>query len=89
MINTVLTEEMAEVIVPIAEKEVVTERDAITEEDLWLKHKKLQRQLEHTDVMEDYLKLEIRSLEKELLHAQEEVKRIQSVPLVIGYRFFY
>ncbi|ULT91468.1 hypothetical protein L3Y34_009235 [Caenorhabditis briggsae] len=34
--------------------------------------------------MEDYIKLETRNLEKELLHAQEEVKRIQAVPLVIG-----
>jgi 26S proteasome regulatory subunit T3 len=75
---------MAEVVSSVAERELTTERDAIVEEDLWLKHKKLHRQLEHTDVMEDYLKLEIRSLEKELLHAQEEVKRIQSVPLVIG-----
>uniref|UniRef100_F1LGW9 26S protease regulatory subunit 6B n=1 Tax=Ascaris suum TaxID=6253 RepID=F1LGW9_ASCSU len=40
--------------------------------------------MEHLDVMEEYVKLETRNLEKELLHAQEEVKRIQSVPLVIG-----
>lgn len=46
--------------------------------------KKVEKQLEHVDVMEDYVKLETRNLEKELLHAQEEVKRIQSVPLVIG-----
>ena len=26
----------------------------------------------------------MRTLEKELVHAQEEVKRIQSVPLIIG-----
>ncbi|KAE9419932.1 hypothetical protein Angca_002366, partial [Angiostrongylus cantonensis] len=46
--------------------------------------KKLENELEHLQVMEDYIKLETRNLEKELLHAQEEVKRIQSVPLVIG-----
>ena len=33
---------------------------------------------------EEYIKDEQRNLKKEYLHAQEEVKRIQSVPLVIG-----
>ena len=33
---------------------------------------------------EDYIKDEQKNLKKEYLHAQEEVKRIQSVPLVIG-----
>uniref|UniRef100_A0A914BUD9 AAA+ ATPase domain-containing protein n=2 Tax=Acrobeloides nanus TaxID=290746 RepID=A0A914BUD9_9BILA len=54
------------------------------EVDDYLKYKKLEKLLEHFDVMEEYIKLETRNLEKELLHAQEEVKRIQSVPLVIG-----
>ena len=35
-------------------------------------------------VQEDYIKEEQRSLKRELLRSQEEVKRIQSVPLVIG-----
>ncbi|KAJ4452300.1 hypothetical protein ANN_03820 [Periplaneta americana] len=46
--------------------------------------KKLQRQLEFLAVQEEYIKDEQRNLKKEYLHAQEEVKRIQSVPLVIG-----
>lgn len=33
---------------------------------------------------EDYIKEEQKNLKRELLRAQEEVKRIQSVPLVIG-----
>lgn len=41
--------------------------------DDYLKFKKLEKQLEHLDVMEEYIKLETRNLEKELLHAQEEV----------------
>lgn len=41
--------------------------------DDYLKYKKLEKQLEHLDVMEEYIKLETRNLEKELLHAQEEV----------------
>ncbi|CAB3402164.1 unnamed protein product [Caenorhabditis bovis] len=48
------------------------------------KLRELERELAHLQVIEDYVKLETRNLEKELLHAQEEVKRIQSVPLVIG-----
>ena len=36
------------------------------------------------NVQEEYIKDEQRNLKKEYLHAQEEVKRIQSVPLVIG-----
>lgn len=35
-------------------------------------------------VQEEYIKDEQKNLKKEYLHAQEEVKRIQSVPLVIG-----
>lgn len=35
-------------------------------------------------VQEDYIKEEQRNLKRELLRAQEEVRRIQSVPLVIG-----
>ena len=35
-------------------------------------------------VQEDYIKDELKNLRTEYLYAQEEVKRIQSVPLVIG-----
>ena len=44
----------------------------------------MQRQLEFLEVQEEYIKDEQKNLKKELLHAQEEIKRIQSVPLVIG-----
>ena len=53
-------------------------------DDLYSKYKRLQRQLELLEVQEEYIKDEQKNLKKELLHAQEEVKRIQSVPLVIG-----
>lgn len=53
-------------------------------EDLYTKYKKLQQMLEFLEVQEEYIKDEQRNLKKEYLHAQEEVKRIQSVPLVIG-----
>lgn len=51
---------------------------------LLMKPQKLQRMLEFLEVQEEYIKDEQRNLKKEYLHAQEEVKRIQSVPLVIG-----
>ena len=39
----------------------------------------------HTaSLQEEYIKEEQRSLKRELMRAQEEVKRIQAVPLVIG-----
>ncbi len=40
--------------------------------------------MEFFEVQEEYIKDEQKNLKKELLHAQEEIKRIQSVPLVIG-----
>ena len=46
--------------------------------------KKLQRHLEFINLQEEYIKDEQRSLKRELVRAQEEIKRIQSVPLVIG-----
>ena len=55
-----------------------------TVDDLYIKYKKLQKQLEFLGVQEEYIKDEQKNLKKEYLHAQEEVKRIQSVPLVIG-----
>jgi 26S proteasome regulatory subunit T3 len=54
------------------------------EEDTFLKFKKLQQHLEFLSTMEVYVKDEQRNLKRELVRAQEEVKRIQSVPLVIG-----
>lgn len=54
------------------------------EEDLYTRLKTLQRQLEFLEIQEDYIKEEQKNLKRELLRAQEEVKRIQSVPLVIG-----
>lgn len=54
------------------------------EDDLYGRLKSLERQLEFIDIQEEYVKDEQKNLKRELLRAQEEVKRIQSVPLVIG-----
>mmetsp|Transcript_18387 Transcript_18387/g.39576 ORF Transcript_18387/g.39576 Transcript_18387/m.39576 type:complete len:143 (-) Transcript_18387:6-434(-) len=52
--------------------------------DLYAKMKSLQRQLEFLEIQEEYIKDEMHNLKRELVRAKEEVKRIQSVPLVIG-----
>ncbi|XP_029654722.1 26S proteasome regulatory subunit 6B-like [Octopus sinensis] len=44
----------------------------------------LQKQSELVQIQQEYIKDEIRSLKSELLHAQEEVRKIQFPPLVIG-----
>lgn len=54
------------------------------EEDLYAKFKSLQRELEFLDIKEEYVKDEMRNLQRELIRAKEELKRIQSVPLIIG-----
>ena len=52
--------------------------------DLYVKLRQLQKTLDFLKVQEDYIKDEQKNLKREYLRAQEEVKRIQSVPLVIG-----
>jgi len=61
-----------------------TNLEDLDADDLYVRYKKLQQELEFLEVQEEYIKDEQRNLKKEYLHAQEEVKRIQSVPLVIG-----
>lgn len=53
-------------------------------QDIYLKLKKLEKEYELLTLQEEYVKDEQRHLKRELVRAQEEVKRIQSVPLVIG-----
>lgn len=53
-------------------------------DDPYTKCKSLDRQLEFLGIQEEYVKDEHKNLKRELLRAKEEVKRIQSVPLVIG-----
>ena len=52
--------------------------------DVYARMKALQRQLEFLDIQEEYIKDEMGNLKRELVRAKEEIKRIQSVPLVIG-----
>lgn len=53
-------------------------------DDLYIRMKGLQRNLEFLEIQEEYIKNETQALKRELVRAKEEVKRIQSVPLVIG-----
>ncbi|KAH8336595.1 hypothetical protein KR074_011546 [Drosophila pseudoananassae] len=58
--------------------------EGLDQTDLYVMYKKLKMELELIQVQEDYIKEEQRNLKKEFIHAQEEVKRIKAVPLVIG-----
>ncbi|KAI9026130.1 26S protease regulatory subunit 6B [Hyaloraphidium curvatum] len=60
------------------------ELEVLAEEDPYTRLKKLERLLEFLELQEEYIKDEQKNLKRELIRAQEEVKRIQSVPLVIG-----
>jgi len=50
----------------------------------YTKMKELERELELLGIKEEYIKDELRYLRRELIRAQEEVKSIQSVPLLVG-----
>jgi 26S proteasome regulatory subunit T3 len=52
--------------------------------DLYQAVKEKQNHVEFLDIQEEYIKDEMKFLKRELMHSAEEVKRIQSVPLVIG-----
>jgi len=55
-----------------------------SEVDVYKKMKELQKHLEFLAIQEEYIKDEMKNLKREMVRAQEEVKRIQSVPLTIG-----
>lgn len=53
-------------------------------QDVYVKLKTLKKHMEFLDIQEEYIKDEMKNLKRELIRAKEEIKRIQSVPLVIG-----
>eukprot|EP00054_Salpingoeca_dolichothecata_P021862 m.141293 g.141293 ORF g.141293 m.141293 type:complete len:404 (+) comp24143_c0_seq1:70-1281(+) len=75
---------MEEIGVKIEKKTTSEDAKDQTPQDLYLRYKELQRQLEFLLLQEEYIKDEQKNLQREYRRAQEEVKRIQSVPLVIG-----
>ncbi|KAJ1916462.1 26S proteasome regulatory subunit 6B [Mycoemilia scoparia] len=56
----------------------------LTEKELYLRLKRLERHLELLNIKEGFIKDEYKHLNKELIYSQEEVKRIRAVPLVLG-----
>jgi 26S proteasome regulatory subunit T3 len=58
--------------------------DEMADVDYYARLKSLQRQSEFLDIQEEYIKDEMKNLQRELIRAKEELKRIQSVPLIIG-----
>eukprot|EP00518_Triparma_eleuthera_P005178 CAMPEP_0182464542 /NCGR_PEP_ID=MMETSP1319-20130603/8703_1 /TAXON_ID=172717 /ORGANISM="Bolidomonas pacifica, Strain RCC208" /LENGTH=413 /DNA_ID=CAMNT_0024664193 /DNA_START=32 /DNA_END=1273 /DNA_ORIENTATION=+ len=61
-----------------------TDTSSTSTPDSYLTMKSLSTQLSFIDIQEEYIKAEMKQLKRELLRAAEEIKRIQSVPLVIG-----
>lgn len=57
---------------------------ALSDENLYLKMKEVEAEIEFLKLQEDFIREEHKNLKKELLRAKEEIKRIQAVPLVIG-----
>lgn len=56
----------------------------LTDEELYLKVKELENEINLLDIKEDFIREEQKNLKKELVRAKEEIKKIQAVPLVIG-----
>jgi len=67
--------------VKVAEKVMCVEK---TNDSMYQELKSMERRLEFLTIQEEYIKDEQKNLKRELIRAREEVKRIQSVPLVIG-----
>ncbi|KAK9080762.1 hypothetical protein SSX86_000520 [Deinandra increscens subsp. villosa] len=55
-----------------------------SEDDIYTRLKSLDSQIEFIEIQEEYVKDEQKNLKCEVLRSQEEVKRIQSLPLLIG-----
>jgi len=53
-------------------------------QDPYLRLKEVQQQLEFLTIREHYIREEMKNLKREMVSAREEVKRVQSVPLIIG-----
>jgi len=68
----------------VATRSAVEPKTSTIGDDYYSKFKSYERQLEFLKIQEEYIKDEQKNLKQEFIRAKEEVKRIQSVPLVIG-----
>jgi 26S proteasome regulatory subunit T3 len=57
---------------------------SLSSRDFYATLKDYERKMEFLEIQENYIKDEQKNLKREMIRAKEEVKRIQSVPLVIG-----
>ncbi|OHT04846.1 26S protease regulatory subunit 6B like protein [Tritrichomonas foetus] len=64
-----------------SDQENATDQDSLQQ---YTRMKGLERELELLSIKEEYIKDELRYLRRELVRAQDEVKSIQSVPLLVG-----
>jgi len=64
--------------------DMINEKVEQNDEDLYATYKSLSKHLEFLEIQEEYIKDEMKNLNRELIRAKEEIKRIQSVPLVLG-----
>ncbi|VWU50652.1 26S protease regulatory subunit 6B, putative [Hepatocystis sp. ex Piliocolobus tephrosceles] len=61
-----------------------TSNKHMKEKDYYTKLKILKKQIDILNIQEDYIKEEHKNLKRELIRSKNEIKRIQSVPLIIG-----
>ena len=59
------------------------------DDDDYLKYKKIEKQLKHLKVLEEYIKMDMRNLEKEIFHAQEEVFTLLIINSFDFHPFFW
>ena len=60
------------------------EKDKLTEEEKYIKFKKLQKELELLEIQENYIKEETNNLKMQYAHGKQEIKTILHTPLMIG-----
>lgn len=56
----------------------------LTEEDYYRRVKELKTEIDMLNIQEEYIKEEYKNLKRQLIRSKAEIKRIQSVPLIIG-----
>lgn len=56
----------------------------VTEEDYYMRVKELKTEIDMLNIQEEYIKEEYKNLKRQMIRSIAEIKRIQSVPLIIG-----
>lgn len=61
-----------------------TSNKLVTEEDYYMRLKELKTEIDMLNIQEEYIKEEYKNLKRQMIRSIAEIKRIQSVPLIIG-----